>query len=74
MATLRLSRARCVIARLDPALPGITEKHETEESEAAIVARSSVESRLRELKKLLDDGLITPQEYDGKRADILNEL
>lgn len=35
---------------------------------------ASAESRLRQLKSLLDSKLITPEEYEGKRKKIVEEL
>lgn len=40
----------------------------------APVEERSVEERLLELKALLDKGLITPEEYEKKRAEILGAL
>jgi hypothetical protein len=37
-------------------------------------AGSTTESRLRELKRLLDAGLISPDEYNRKRSKILDDL
>lgn len=37
-------------------------------------AARSPEERLQQLKKLLDDGLITRQDYDRKKQEILDEL
>jgi len=37
-------------------------------------AESAVEKRLETLKKLLDKGLITPEDYDRKKAQILEDL
>ena len=34
----------------------------------------SIESRLQELKALLDKDLITPEEYEKKQAEIMSEL
>ena len=34
----------------------------------------AVTTRLNELQALLDQGLVTKEEYDKKRADILAEL
>lgn len=34
----------------------------------------SVEQKLKKIKDLLDNGLITQEEYDAKRADILNRI
>ena len=42
-------------------------------STAAPLIRST-EERLQELRELRDKGLITPQEYDQKRQDILKGL
>ncbi len=40
----------------------------------ANVAPNSAESRLRQLKSLLDSKLITPEEYEGKRKKIVDEM
>lgn len=37
-------------------------------------AESAVEKRLKTLKKLLDKGLITPEDYEKKKAQILEDL
>ena len=37
-------------------------------------SRANGEARLQELRNLLDQGLITREEYERKRAQILNEL
>jgi hypothetical protein len=37
-------------------------------------AAPSVEERLRHLEKLKNDGLITPEEYAAKRAEILKDI
>lgn len=37
-------------------------------------ASNSAESRLRQLKSLLDSNLITPEEYEGKRKKIVDEM
>jgi hypothetical protein len=39
-------------------------------TETAISARD----KLRQLKELLDDGLIVPEEYDAKRREILSRM
>lgn len=36
--------------------------------------RPSVEERLRRLQKMRDDGLITPEDYDRRKADIVQEM
>jgi hypothetical protein len=36
--------------------------------------KGDVEERLRKLQDLLDKGLITKEEYDKKRQEILNSL
>ncbi len=41
---------------------------------AANAASTSAESRLRQLRSLLDSKLITPEEYEGKRKKIVEEL
>lgn len=41
---------------------------------AANTAPTSAEARLRQLKSLLDSKLITPEEYEGKRKKIVEEL
>ncbi|HET9227157.1 MAG TPA: PH domain-containing protein [Thermoanaerobaculia bacterium] len=41
---------------------------------AAPVAASSGADRLRELKRLLDDGLISPEEFEVKRRKLLEEI
>ena len=47
----------------------------TIEDDAPAPAReTNTESRLRELKNLYDRGLITREEYDQKRSEILREL
>jgi hypothetical protein len=51
---------------LAPAVPG--------PAPAPAAPARSVEDRLRELKNLLDQGLITPQDYDHKKQEILREL
>lgn len=40
----------------------------------AAPARPSGEERMRQLKKLLDDGLISPQEFEAKRQQVLSEM
>lgn len=45
-----------------------------EEDEPRTERTSGTESRLRELKNLYDRGLITREEYDQKRSEILREL
>ena len=44
------------------------------EAPAPAAPERSVEDRLRELKNLLDQGLITPQDYEHKKQEILREL
>ena len=51
-------------ARRVPSLP----RNEEEDADA------SVASRLRRLKKLRDDGLLTMQEYEAKRQEVLSSL
>jgi hypothetical protein len=34
----------------------------------------SAEEKLRSLAKLRDDGLITPEDYEAKKADLLKEM
>ncbi len=46
----------------------------TEGSMASAAPNSSVATRLRELKSLLEEGLITQGEYERKRVEILGEL
>lgn len=41
---------------------------------ATATAPASTEARLRQLKSLLDSKLITPEEYEGKRKKIVDEL
>jgi len=41
---------------------------------AAAPAASDPEARLRKLKELLDKGLITQDDYDKRRAEILQSL
>lgn len=41
---------------------------------AAAAAPASAEARLRQLKSLLDSKLITPEEYEGKRKKLVEEL
>ncbi len=41
---------------------------------APIAAAPSSAERLRQLKKLLDDGLISPAEYEAKRKQLVSEL
>lgn len=41
---------------------------------AAAAAPGSAEARLRQLKSLLDSKLITPEEYEGKRKKIVDEM
>jgi len=43
-------------------------------SQPASEPAMTVEQRLKRLEKLRDDGVITPEEHDAKRADILKEL
>src|SRR5262249_19557156 len=37
-------------------------------------AASSARDKLRQLKELLDDGLIVPEEYEAKRKEILSRM
>ena len=46
---------------------------EKDQQEAAN-APSSIEERLRELKKLREQGLISAEDYEKKQAEILEEL
>ncbi len=41
---------------------------------ANVVGSRSVPERLRDLRQLYSDKLITPDEYDTRRKEILNEL
>ena len=41
---------------------------------SSLPARRSAEERLQELKKLLDQGLITQEDYDRKKQEILDEF
>ena len=45
-----------------------------EEDEPRTERTSGTENRLRELKNLYDRGLITREEYDQKRSEILRDL
>ena len=47
---------------------------EAKSGEAQSASRESVEERLRKLDELLAKGLISKDEYDTKRAEILNSL
>ena len=44
------------------------------ESEGSSLARESVEERLRKLQNLYDQMLITREEYEAKKKDILEDL
>jgi hypothetical protein len=37
-------------------------------------AEATVEDKLRSLAKLRDDGIITPEEFEAKKAEILEQL
>lgn len=39
-----------------------------------MLERPTIEERLRELQRLRDQGMITPEEYEAKRKKILQEL
>jgi hypothetical protein len=41
---------------------------------AAAAAAPSGAERLRQLKALLDDGLLSPEEYEAKRKQLVSEL
>ena len=41
---------------------------------AAVSSKSTRKERLIELKELLDEGLITPEDYDTRRKEILSEV
>lgn len=43
-------------------------------SPAPVAAPASVAERLRQLQELRDQGLVTPEEYDARRARILDSL
>ena len=43
-------------------------------SKASVSANNSIKTRLKPLEELKTDGLITQQEYDAKRKQILNQL
>ena len=43
----------------------------TDEAQAEL---DTVELKLRELKRWLDEGLITPEQYEAKRAELLEGL
>ena len=45
-----------------------------EDDEAAPAAASSIEERLQELRNLYDRSLITEEEYEAKKQEILKEL
>ena len=44
-----------------------------ESSEVPVKDSGDFETRLRKVEKLKEDGLITEEEYQAKRADIINE-
>ena len=46
----------------------------SEASGSAAAAKGTTPERLKQLKELSDQGLISPQEYERKRQDILNAL
>jgi uncharacterized membrane protein YdbT with pleckstrin-like domain len=41
---------------------------------APVPAASPAEAKLRSLAKLRDDGLLTPEEFEAKKAELLNDL
>lgn len=47
---------------------------ENKPAQANAAGGGSVEDKLKKIKDLLDNGLITQEEYDAKRADILNSI
>jgi hypothetical protein len=53
--------------------PGDTVKV-TDEEKAPATISSTVEERLKKLKRLFDENLITSEEYEGQRKEILNSL
>ena len=57
------------VAGPPPVKPGPTPKDETTKPE-----KKSPQERLKDLKKALDDHLITQKEYDAKKAEILKEM
>lgn len=66
--------------RVEDAPQGESAETQKSNSDAPAETRKSddnaraVSARLAELKKLLDDNLITPEEYDQKRSKLLEEL
>lgn len=58
----------------ETAPPATVAPAEPPPAETAPSAERSVEERLRELQNLLDKGLITPEEYEVKRREILGAL
>lgn len=55
-----------------PSEIGVVTIHSTEQGD--LDQKNDIESRLIKIKKLFDSGLITQEEYNSKRAEIINEL
>lgn len=62
-----------VHARID-SYPSLKESFSAKEEPSVVADTSSAADKLRELKALLDEGVITRSEFDEKKRDILSEL
>lgn len=61
-------------AAVAPGAPPTASPPASAPASAAPAAYDIVAERLRTLRKLLDDGLLSPQEYEAKRRKIIDEL
>ena len=55
-------------------LQGLEQRRTASAVRSPMTQSATIESRLAEIKDLLDRGIITQPEYDAKRRDILSEL
>lgn len=62
-----------VHAQID-SYPSLKESFSAKEEPSVVADTSSAADKLRELKALLDEGVITQSEFDEKKRDILSEL
>lgn len=72
----RADRRRLLAAKKEHIKELAEEAEEKKDEPASQPAASNdtTEEKLQKIKALLDNGLITQEEYDAKRADILNEI
>ena len=74
LATLAEAKPKLLQLPAPQPLGGATALTAPTPAPAPAAPERSVEDRLRELKSLLDQGLITPQDYEPKKQEILREL